>query len=1047
MPYSFQLMNPFRSPFSSSIARRALAFSAAGLLAGGALIGAYQNRNLNQASEPYLTRLFAELNDDDKRDPKYAVGSLNIAPGLEATLFAAEPMLTNPTNIDVDAKGRVWVCEAYNYRPAINGNPTHKEGDRIVILEDQNGDGKADVSKVFYQGPDVESPLGIWVQGNKVIVSNSPNVFVFTDENGDDKADKKELLFTGIGGEQHDHGMHTFVFGPDGKWYFNFGNSGEQLLDKDGKPVVDKVTGKAINKENFRQGMVFRCDPGGGNVEVLGHNFRNNYEVAVDSYGTLWQSDNDDDGNKGVRINFVMEGGNYGYTDEMTGAGWQANRTNIEPDIPKRHWHLNDPGVVPNLLQTGAGSPTGIIVYEGNLLPQQFQGQMIHCDAGPNVVRSYPVTKDGAGYKANIVNVLEGARDQWFRPADVCVAPDGSLIIADWYDPGVGGHQAGDQNRGRVYRVAPPNTPYKQPKVDVSTTEGAIEALQSPSMAIRYAGWNKLHEMGAKAEKPLAKLYKTAADPRMKARALWLLSKLPKGKSYIETALKDANPDLRITALRAARQLNNDLAIAAVKQLVNDEDPQVRRECAIALRRNVSPEAPGLWAQLAAKHDGKDRWYLEALGIGADGQWDSYYAAWLKQMNGDRDGAPAIASAAGRDIVWRARTKESVPLLAKLAADPGIDLNNRLRYFRAFDFNPGATEKSTALLNIIQAGQNTDVNKLALRHLDPAFVQQNKVAMTALQNLLDQVYGKPEYMELVARYEPASENARLRQLALDKPSDNIGSAAARQLLKQKGSSMVWDVLNGTNPDVAVGMVTALRRVGSKESLEILKTIALDEKRSTALRMEATRALGGSSNGEDMVIALLKSGDIKGDYKKAAVQGVSGAWRKKIRVEAASYLDGGQSAEGKKLPTMNELLAMNGDASRGVTVFKTNCSTCHQVNGEGMDFGPKLSEIGSKLPKEGQYLAILHPDAGISFGYEGYEVKFKDGSTMAGIIASKTETDLQMKFPGGVAQNYKMADVVSMKKMDSSMMPSGLQEAMSTQQLVDLVEYLASLKKK
>ncbi|GAB3505324.1 hypothetical protein GCM10027341_36770 [Spirosoma knui] len=1032
----------------SILSKRAVALSAAGLLAGGVFVGAYQNRNLNAASNRYLTSLFAQLTDDDKHDPKYAVGSLNVAPGLEATLFASEPMLTNPTDIDVDAKGRVWVCEAYNYRPAINGNPTRKEGDRIVILEDQNGDGKADVSKVFFQDPSIESPLGIWVQGNKVIVSDSPNVWVLTDENGDDKADKKELLFTGIGGEQHDHGMHTFVFGPDGKWYFNFGNEGGQLLDKDGKPVIDIATGKAINKENFKQGMVFRCDPDGKNVELLGQNFRNNYEVAVDSYGTLWQSDNDDDGNKSVRINYVMEYGNYGYTDEMTGAGWQANRDNIEPETPRRHWHLNDPGVVPNLLQTGAGSPTGIIVYEGKLLPQQFQGQVIHCDAGPNVVRSYPVQKDGAGYKAEIVNVLEGARDQWFRPADVCVAPDGSLIIADWYDPGVGGHQAGDQNRGRVYRVAPPNSPYKMPKVDVTTTEGAIEALQSPNMAIRYAGWQKLHDMGAKAEKPLAKLYKSSSDPRMQARALWLLSKLNNGSKYVETALKSDNPDLRITALRAARQLGADQTIKAVKQLVNDRnggpaDAQVQRECALALRRSTSSEAPGLWAQLASRHDGKDRWYLEALGIGADGNWDSYYTAWVKQMNNN-----PLANAGGQDIVWRARTKESVPMLAKLAGDASVDLNQRLRYFRAFDFNPGATEKSTALLAILQENSGSvDVTKLALRHLDPAFVKSSDVAASALTKLMNDVYGTPEYIELVTRYQPSSENTRLKQLAVQKALDGMGRDAARQLLRQQGGPMVWEVVNGTDPEAATNMLMALRRVGSKESIEILKTVALDEKRPTPLRREATRSLGGSGDGEDLVIALLKSGDIKGEYKAAAVQGVSGSWRKKIRQDAASFLDAGSVATTKKLPAMNELLAMNGDVSKGLNVFKTNCSTCHQVNSDGMDFGPKLSEIGSKLPKEGQYLAILHPDAGISFGYEGWEVKFKDGSTMSGIVSSKTETDLQMKFPGGVVQNYKMSDVVSMKKMDSSMMPSGLQEAMSTQELVDLVEYLSSLKRK
>jgi glucose/arabinose dehydrogenase len=84
---------------------------------------------------------------------------------------------------------------------------------------------------------------------------------------------------------------------------------------------------------------------------------------------------------------------------------------------------------------------------------------MIHCDAGPNVVRSYTVSKKGAGYTADSVNIIKGIRDKWFRPADICVAPDGSLIVADWYDPGVGGHAAGDQVRGRIYRIAPPGVP------------------------------------------------------------------------------------------------------------------------------------------------------------------------------------------------------------------------------------------------------------------------------------------------------------------------------------------------------------------------------------------------------------------------------------------------------------------------------------------------------------------------------------------------------------------------------------------------------------
>ncbi len=306
-------------------------------------------------------------------------------------------MIASPTNIDVDDKGRVWVCEVVNYRRRAGTRPA---GDRILILEDTDGDGRADKSTVFYQGRDIDSAMGICVLGNRVIVSCSPNMFVFTDNNGDGKADKKEVLFTKTGSPQHDHSAHTFLFGPDGRLYWNFGNEGKSVHDNNGKPVVD-IFGRTVvdDGQPYHGGMVFRCGLDGSKFEVLAHNFRNNYEVAVDSFGGLWQSDNDDDGNRGVRINYVLEYGNYGYRDEMTGAGWTVPRTNLESEIPARHWHQNDPGVVPNLLITGAGSPSGICVYEGTLLPTVFHNQMIHCDPGLNVVRAYPVEKDGAGYR------------------------------------------------------------------------------------------------------------------------------------------------------------------------------------------------------------------------------------------------------------------------------------------------------------------------------------------------------------------------------------------------------------------------------------------------------------------------------------------------------------------------------------------------------------------------------------------------------------------------------------------------------------------------
>src|SRR6266581_2612392 len=159
-----------------------------------------------------------------------AMANFTISEGLQLSLFASEPMVRNPTDMDVDAQGRVWITEGVNYRSSFQKwGVLQREGDRIVILEDTNGDGAADKETVFYQDPSINAALGICVLGNKVIVSSSPNVFVLTDTDGDGKADKREVLFTGISGFDHDHGIHAFVFGPDGKLYFNAGNEGKQL--------------------------------------------------------------------------------------------------------------------------------------------------------------------------------------------------------------------------------------------------------------------------------------------------------------------------------------------------------------------------------------------------------------------------------------------------------------------------------------------------------------------------------------------------------------------------------------------------------------------------------------------------------------------------------------------------------------------------------------------------------------------------------------------------------------------------------------------------
>jgi putative membrane-bound dehydrogenase-like protein len=977
--------------------------------------------------------------ESEKRKPENAVKNLIAAEGLQVQLFASEPIMTNPTDMDIDDRGRVWVCEAYNYRPEINGNPVHPEGDRILILEDTDHDGKSDKHTVFYQGPEVASPLGIWVMGNQAIVSQSPYLWLFTDDNGDDKADRKEVILQGIKGDQHDHGLHAVVFGPDGKLYFNFGNAGEHLFDKNNQPILDQ-DGKAINLQNYKQGMVFRCNPDFTNFEVLGHNFRNNYEVALDSYGTMWQSDNDDDGNKGVRINYVMDYGNYGYTDEVTGAGWWANRTNIETEIPHRHWHLNDPGVVPNLLQTGSGSPCGMAVYEGDLLPEQFRNQPLHAEAGHNVVRAYAKTPDGAGYKAEIINLVESKTDQWFRPSDVCVAPDGSVFIADWYDPGVGGHNAGDQNRGRVFRVAPPSAArYAFEKPNYSTAQGALVALTNPNLSVRYQAWKALQRMGASAESELANMFRYHADDVMRARAFWLLAKGANGAQYVREAANDGNPDMRIAAVRAARQ-GCAPVLEIVKKLSKGQNAQVRRECALALRHSKSPDAPMLWANLAAMHMGKDRWYLEALGIAADGNWDTYFPAYQKLM-GDK----IMKSAGGRDVIWRSRGGGSAVLLGQLATDKEAALPFRLRYFRAFDFYTDRKAASAVLLDLVkQNGGNQEIVKIALRHLDTEFVKTTPEAKAALLQLMASLKGE-EYVEFADRYQLPEAGSRLFDMILK--GDTRHKAADALLKSSSGVEMVKKALKDRkNEAQTLALVDAMQWNGGANQLMLIEQVAFNKKQSEHVRRTAFESLGHSWGGEERILELLKTNKIDKKYIPSAVNGVSNAWRMPVRLEAQRYLTGSTVDPNKPIPDIGKLVGLKGDIASGQQLFEQNCANCHQVNGKGSSYGPGLSEIGDKLPREAQYMAILYPSAGVSFGYEGWEFKLKDGSTVTGLIGSQTETDLVLKMPGGLTQSYKMADVKSKKQMPESMMTAGFHYVMNDQQLADMVEYLMTLKK-
>ena len=942
----------------------------------------------------------------------------------------ATDQLSNPASIDVDDRGRVWVAEALNYRKKIR-----REGDRILILEDTDKDGRADRAKVFYQNPDIDGVHGVCVLGNKAIVSAPDRILLLTDTDGDGKADEKKLLFKGrvinpLHG-QHDHAIHAAMFGPDGRLYFNFGNFNAGLWREDGSLVKD-IYGLPVNnsRQPYQEGMVIRCELDGSRVEVLGHNFRNNWEVTVDSFGSMWQSDNDN-GSSSCRVNFVMEHGNFGYRDEKTGAAYGARRTNMEATMQRQMWHQNDPGVVPNLLITGSGAPTGILVYEGDLLPEPFRGQMIHAEPGRNMVWAFPTKQVGAGYSARIMELAGNDVDRDYRPSDVSVAPDGSLFIADWFDPVDCCHRTLN-DAGRIFRVAPPGHVYEVAVYDYKTPQGAVQALRSPNLSARYRAWTALLEMQARA-RPLLEEMAVDSNPRLRARALWLLAALRDGTAQaIEMALEDKSADVRALALRITRRHRLPVE-PIVRRLVRDESALVRRECAVSLHRLDSPEAVELWVELAQQYDGKDRWYLEALGIGEVGSETACLNEWRKRV-GEK-----WKTAGNRDIVWRSRAPETATLLAELMLDPDLPATEHPRLLRALDFHDGE-QKQVALTELLTSDpkRNPVVWLEAFQRASPEFLKAHPDISAKAGSVMLTSKGTVTFVNLVARFNRRDLVSHLMEMVQSEPEKEAGIRAVGQIIAFQQWDPIWKAL--ADPNRSTPFIKALAYVDNQHSKNYLTGVVTNESQPEAIRLLAIAAMGQSSTPAAELMRLVEQNRLPKEFLAPAIRALTLSPGPNTRMYAAGKVDLLVPAEGRW--PLKKLLATPPDATKGFAAFqKGGCIKCHKIADQGKDFGPALSAIGSKFTSKQLFLAILKPSETISQGYEGVSVVTDAGTLHTGFVIVETKEALTLRIPGGLQKVIPKKSIDFRKRSQVSLMPVGIDAVLLPRELVDLVGWL------
>ncbi|MEC8973807.1 MAG: c-type cytochrome [Verrucomicrobiota bacterium] len=345
------------------------------------------------------------------------------------------------------------------------------------------------------------------------------------------------------------------------------------------------------------------------------------------------------------------------------------------------------------------------------------------------------------------------------------------------------------------------------------------------------------------------------------------------------------------------------------------------------------------------------------------------------------------------------------------------------------------------------ASAQTNLQLEALKRLKNLDLESNPALKKIVLQHLETSKGKPAFVEIVRDFKLNGHEAELIRFAQAHAKKSIGVEAIRLALTEPGLKLVADAVNGTDPNAALATTEALANAQSPKTEPILLHAVVDNTKPLALRIVAVNGLAKAKTGAGARLAEAQAGRIPADLNFAAGNAMRSVRWKNLRAQAAKQFPP-PTGLGQALPPLAKLITMKGDIANGEKVFfrpQSTCATCHQVNGRGIDFGPKLSGIGTKLGKEALYLSVLDPNAGIPFGYEAWLLKTINSGEALGIITSQTDDEVTLKLPGGIAITHKTADIVSRVQLPTSIMPPGLQATMTPQDLVDMIAYLHSLK--
>ncbi len=938
--------------------------------------------------------------------PAEAIRAMTVPEGFAVELVAAEPDVVNPVAMTFDERGRAWITESLEY-PRRDPGPGR---DRVKVLEDTDGDGRADKFTVFAEGLNI--PSGIAVGAGGVWVANSPDILFYPDADRDLVPDgPPQVVCTGFGRDDTHELPNSLTWGPDG-WLYGW----------NGVFNSSKVASNNGTTYEFTC-AIFRIHPRTREFQVWTQGTSNPWGIAYDNRGETFASACviDHLWHLVESAYYVRQGGPY----------------------PPYTWPMRS--IVDFKHQKAAYC--GIHFYDSDAYPAEYRGRLYMGNIHANAINVDGLERKGAGYRGTDQSDFLAANDAWFMPVVQKTGPDGSLYVLDWYDryhcyQDANRDPAGiDRLKGRLYRIRYKDTPRRAPFDLAKLDDDALIALLGSGNGYDRDQARRLlgERAGEDAQQKLSALaLDKATDLRTRLLAAWsLIARGPLDPAFHAAILADPEPALRSWGVRAAgdtRRLGDKLG-ATVAGLAADPAPEVALQAAIASRKlGANDPVPMLLGAL--RSHGSDPVVAHVV-------WQNL----LPLLAEPADRIKLIASISPTD---EGTLRWIDPILPRLIERLlGGDVENPAgaalvltAYGTSRDPSPQVLRDSLATIGRM-VGEFEPARRTRLKKaLEPVF-----------DAVLDAEGPRPLALDaaiLALRLgdDRGIDAVRAAWLSSRTP-DPIRLDAFAALLEADRAAVVRQAVESITHrhgsiEFRAELLSALGRVDSPELADLLldryhrfepeiqpRVIVLLTERPAWAKVLAGRIdamkIPASVLGVNQLRKLTTSNDE--------------ALAEFVRRQYGTIRDGRNEHREQVVGQMRSFLAKTpGDALAGRKVFDRVCAQCHKIYGRGVEVGPDVTANG-RASYEQLVSNVFDPSLVIGTAYQAVTLATTDGRVLTGLLVEDNPQRVVLKLQGGTIETVARDQVEEQKVAAVSLMPEDLEKQITPQELADLFSFL------